>query len=78
MTKQTIKGYFVELRDDLILLKIASFYKYVDSLVSKSLSAVKHNTKKRQGGTKCVSYNKEYKGLLQEFPTHIKKKKKTK
>jgi len=30
----------------LILLEIASSYKYVGSLVSKSLNAIKHNTQK--------------------------------
>jgi len=48
MAKQIIKVHFIELCDDLILLGIASSHEYVGSLVSKSLSAVKHNTKKRE------------------------------
>ena len=45
-SKKIIKLYFIELCEDLILLKIASFHKYIGSLVNKSPSAVKYNTKK--------------------------------
>jgi len=39
--KANEKECFVELHDDLILLKITRFHKYVGSLVNKSPSAVK-------------------------------------
>ena len=48
MAKQMKKERFVELRDDLILLGIVSAHKYVGSLVTKSPSAVKHNTHKKK------------------------------
>ena len=41
-----IKAYFVELRNDLILLGIAIFDKYIGSLANKLINAVKYNTKK--------------------------------
>ena len=64
MAKLVIKLYFIKLHDNLILLKIASSYKYKGSSVSEIAKCNQNKINKRKGkkGTNNhISYGKEHK-----------------
>jgi len=65
MAKQIKKGCLVELRNNLILLGIASTHKYIGSF-SKSPSAVKYITHKKGGMKENISKTSPF--YCQSYP----------